>query len=606
MGISIETIKASQLVELTEVTDSNYVVVTDGDTSKKVKATNLKGDLSNINSAVNLNSEKINELNSQMEHIITYPILSNEYGSVVGWEYACGNPNQALDVCYVKNIQYPYGDVRRYGAIGDGTTDDTLALQRAFASSTKVIFEKNKTYVLNSGIWIGKEVEIEGNNSKLIFTIDNTSKLFYKGNYESSNRGLFADCLFKTNFYEYTDSNVYFDHFIVNDLKIEVNLNFVYSGNDYRVFELAGYGNIEFKNTSITVGENYVYDIENDILNTTYVKNNIQPIVIRNCSNNVLIDNVEIKNYTKGNWGSTLWFHSQAGNGHNKININNSVFYNQAGDEVLSFMGNRNIIANISNCRIERKNNGVFNTKGDGYRRAGFMIVASPISYDKANGKLELNFNSCKFVTPNSDPTYNVDNLIGCLGGPSYEIHINFEKCDIDLYLKKTLINSESSLSTPFCSNNIEYMLKNYANFNNCRIKFKGDNFLTGIGGTDCINHKITDSTIITNRQLYNLEHCANNCITSNSCELKNNTVFIERVEGESNIVLYPAPEYLSKFIFANNVFYTVDSNNNPVTYKLVTEKSNPNTAKYAMNHKDNAAYLFINNNNYINNVLES
>lgn len=39
----IETIKASQLAELTEVTDSNYVVVTDGATSKKVKATKLKG-----------------------------------------------------------------------------------------------------------------------------------------------------------------------------------------------------------------------------------------------------------------------------------------------------------------------------------------------------------------------------------------------------------------------------------------------------------------------------------------------------------------------------------------------------------------------------------
>ena len=71
MGISIETIKASQLAELTEVTDSNYVIVTDGDTSKKIKATNLKGDLSNINSAVNLNSEKINELNSQLD-TITY------------------------------------------------------------------------------------------------------------------------------------------------------------------------------------------------------------------------------------------------------------------------------------------------------------------------------------------------------------------------------------------------------------------------------------------------------------------------------------------------------------------------------------------------------
>ena len=98
MATEIQTIKASQLVELTEVTDSNYVVVTDGATSKKVKATNLKGnsltstqeqqlsdayahsqsphvnseDLSNINSAVNLNSEKISELNSQMDNKAYY------------------------------------------------------------------------------------------------------------------------------------------------------------------------------------------------------------------------------------------------------------------------------------------------------------------------------------------------------------------------------------------------------------------------------------------------------------------------------------------------------------------------------------------------------
>ena len=43
MATEIQTIKASQLEKLTEVTDLNYVVVTDGVTSKKVKATNLSG-----------------------------------------------------------------------------------------------------------------------------------------------------------------------------------------------------------------------------------------------------------------------------------------------------------------------------------------------------------------------------------------------------------------------------------------------------------------------------------------------------------------------------------------------------------------------------------
>lgn len=49
MATEIQTIKASQLEEITELTDSNYIVVTDGDTSKKVKATNIKSNSSNSN-----------------------------------------------------------------------------------------------------------------------------------------------------------------------------------------------------------------------------------------------------------------------------------------------------------------------------------------------------------------------------------------------------------------------------------------------------------------------------------------------------------------------------------------------------------------------------
>ena len=42
MATEIQNIKASQLTESTEVTDSNYVVMTDDATSKEVKAMNLK------------------------------------------------------------------------------------------------------------------------------------------------------------------------------------------------------------------------------------------------------------------------------------------------------------------------------------------------------------------------------------------------------------------------------------------------------------------------------------------------------------------------------------------------------------------------------------
>ena len=85
MGISIETIKASQLAELTEVTDSNYVVVTDGYTSKKVKATNLKG-----NSLTSTQEQQLSDAyaHSQTAHVQSSDIptktseLTNDSGFI--------------------------------------------------------------------------------------------------------------------------------------------------------------------------------------------------------------------------------------------------------------------------------------------------------------------------------------------------------------------------------------------------------------------------------------------------------------------------------------------------------------------------------------------
>ena len=145
MSIAIETIKASQLAELTEVTDSNYVVVTDGDTSKKIKATNLKGDLSNINSAVNLNSKKINELNSQMDTIIQ---------------------------------QRGYVTYEDFGAKGDGVSDDGEYIRQAHLKANelnKQIFcPIPKKYYIKEIENIPISTNVDWNNSEIIID-DNTT-----------------------------------------------------------------------------------------------------------------------------------------------------------------------------------------------------------------------------------------------------------------------------------------------------------------------------------------------------------------------------------------------------------------------------------------------
>ena len=66
-----------------------------------------------------------------------------------------------------------------FGAVGDGITDDTDALTKClnFRDNVNIVFDKEKTYVINRGIKLTKNnVNIFGNNSTIKF-IDNCSVL---------------------------------------------------------------------------------------------------------------------------------------------------------------------------------------------------------------------------------------------------------------------------------------------------------------------------------------------------------------------------------------------------------------------------------------------
>lgn len=67
------------------------------------------------------------------------------------------------------NYYYPPGDVHRYGALGDGATDDSVAIQRAFTASRRVNLRDGLSYRMNSGVSVAADgVEVDFGSATLI------------------------------------------------------------------------------------------------------------------------------------------------------------------------------------------------------------------------------------------------------------------------------------------------------------------------------------------------------------------------------------------------------------------------------------------------------
>lgn len=74
------------------------------------------------------------------------------------------------DVANIKNSEY--------GAVGDGSTDDSAAFQLAVDSGKKIQLNAGETYKITQQIEITENLWIEGNGAKILFTPDNAFFLY--------------------------------------------------------------------------------------------------------------------------------------------------------------------------------------------------------------------------------------------------------------------------------------------------------------------------------------------------------------------------------------------------------------------------------------------
>jgi hypothetical protein len=82
-------------------------------------------------------------------------------------------PVLAVELATVTATQYPYGDVRRYGAVGGGVTDDSVAFQSAGTVSglfPMIIPFIAGGYLVNTPVVLPANAQVFGNNYPLLFS----------------------------------------------------------------------------------------------------------------------------------------------------------------------------------------------------------------------------------------------------------------------------------------------------------------------------------------------------------------------------------------------------------------------------------------------------
>ena len=130
------------------------------------------------------NMFEIMKINGDIEGILNEfipAILRDEY------TFVASDNERVNGVNSVKDVRFPYGNVKRYGAVGDGVTDDTKAIQNAAI----VARENGMTLMVDEGTYkISSDVDFKGINTSFKGDIitDNDSKVII-GNVSTSQNG---------------------------------------------------------------------------------------------------------------------------------------------------------------------------------------------------------------------------------------------------------------------------------------------------------------------------------------------------------------------------------------------------------------------------------
>ena len=327
----------------------------------------------------------------------SYPILSHETGVIAS--------------------SYPYGDVRRYGAKGDGTADDASAIQNAINSNEYIYFEPYKEYKLvSNGLYLQNRTHLIGNNATLFFDDDYAPTNDDFGIYRR-----FIRCKASVN------KSTMHEIFHAKDLIIESR----------RTKPTPWTSAAEFNILYPAYTKNVL--IENVTVNAPNVVDRYHCFNPSSCENIVVLDSTFV-NLAKGGSGGALWLHI--------IDVSckfygrNIYCENYCSDETFTahpvFTDNNDKTYDIT------VDNSVFKGSNNKFvKRTKLMSF-----YDTSSNKVKhfrTTFNQCRFETTDDTTIkdYYLQSLVGC-GSPfeDADITVTFNDCDINCDLRLCLVSA--------------------------------------------------------------------------------------------------------------------------------------------------------------------
>lgn len=506
--------------------------------------------------------EKVNEQVNVYLAENLYPVLENESG--------------------VTNTSFEYGDIRRYGAVGDGVTDDSDAIVNAFKSQKAypniiIKFEKRKTYICRKSPTIGSYSFLEGNEATLLIDKvinygDTQIQFFWDNGYEGNIKII-----------NWENLNIDFSPELVTRTNGDIALLWLFKIHDCEEFRM--------KNVNI--------------ISDGDEKNHIN-IFTFDGHGKIFMDNCYFKNTMRGKEdGSILWIQSKLADGY-YARINNCHFYSNTWDEIISCFcsGSHDVV--INGCTIEKY---WYDTYYDRQQNlinfSGYFITnnyLSPTFTDEEIAGIHHNvvYQNCKMICKPLNP----DTTIGIFGltafGNVYAVPsiLKFVNCDIEIEKIKQIATSDVKNNYP---NNIDWTNNSNIIFDNCNIKLSKFLNNRGIVRSDAANLSFQNCKMELDTYLCNQGWVESNKCSCFSLVMKNNTVLVTNANSSLFKVNPLAKEHYE--IVGNN-FITTDNTGTYKTVNLLTESTSADgyaSESVVFYHSDNAEYNFYASGNRIN-----